>query len=200
MWTSGCGERMRAEHPDPEVAETGEEPDSGAAGGRGTDSEQDGGAAGSGGRDRMAEELGLLLDAAAWRAEEYLRGGGERTRDRSAEPSGETTSGGAASCGWCPICAVAALVRGDQPELTTKLADQLSGLVELLRGTLAQHRHAESADPPPETAEPAAERAGKVQRIEVRRVRGKTTAAAGHGAAAGHDAAGHGGPTGERDC
>lgn len=186
MWTSGCGERMRAEHPDPEVTtETGEEPDSGGSGGRGTDSEQDGG-----GRDRMAEELRLLLDAAAQRAEEYLRGagGGERTRDRCAAPSGETTSGGA-SCGWCPICAVAALVRGDQPELTTKLADQLSGLVELLRGTLAEHRHAEPAEPAAETAEPAAEPASKVQRIEVRRVRGTTAAAAGKGAS-----------TGERDC
>ncbi len=198
MWTSGCGERMRAEHPDPEATTgTGEEPGSG---GCGTDSEQDGGAPGSGGRDRMAEELGLLLDAAAWRAEEYLRGGGERTRDRAAGPFGETTSGGAASCGWCPICAVAALVRGDQPELTGKLAEQLSGLVELLRGTLAQHRHAEPADPAPETAEPAAERAGKVQRIEVRRVRGKTAAAAGCGAAAGSGVAAQGGSTGERDC
>lgn len=184
MWTSGCGERMRAEHPDPEVTSgTGEEPDSGGSSGRGTGSEQDGG-----GRDRMAEELRLLLDAAAQRAEEYLRGAGGAERDRGAGPSGETGSGGA-SCGWCPICAVAALVRGDQPELTAKLADQLSGLVELLRGTLAEHRHTDPAGPAAETAEPAAEPASKVQRIEVRRVRGKTAAAAGKGAS-----------MGERDC
>lgn len=123
----------------------------------------------------MSEEFRLLLDAAAWRAEEYLRGAGGSTSGGSDRPD----SGAGATCGWCPICAVAALVRGDRPEVTDRLADQLAGLAELLRDSLAEHGHdhdhARTA-PDPRTgahdrAEPA-ETASKVQRIGVRRMRG----------------------------
>lgn len=131
----------------------------------------------SGRGDRMAEEFRLLLDAAAWRAEEYLRGAGGSTTGGSDRQ--DSAPGGSASCGWCPICAIAALVRGDRPELTERLADQLAGLVELLRDSLAEHEHGhERTAPDPRTgahdrAEPAA--APKVQRIDVRRTRGGGT-------------------------
>ncbi|MEU6127858.1 hypothetical protein ABZ805_01685 [Saccharopolyspora sp. NPDC047091] len=174
------------------------------------------------GRDRMAEEFRLLLDAAAGRAEEYLRGlggaehaahastGDPRTGDpRTGDPrtggagtgdagigdrrtgAGRTEPGtgdrattgadrGGPTCGWCPICAIASLLRGERPELTSRLADQLAGLLDLLRESAAEHHPAGTANPPPE---PAAPEPSKVQRIDVRRVRGRTAAQAAGGGA-----------------
>ncbi|MFR9729188.1 hypothetical protein ACL03H_08170 [Saccharopolyspora sp. MS10] len=123
------------------------------------------------GRDRVVEEFRLLLDAAAWRAEEYLRGAGGAEHAQHAAPEDERRPG--ASCGWCPVCAIAALLRGERPELSSRLIEQLAGLVELLRDSLAEHR----APPGPAAerpGEPAAE--SKVQRIDVRRVRGRAAA------------------------
>ncbi|GAA4614110.1 hypothetical protein GCM10023108_17410 [Saccharopolyspora hordei] len=105
---------------------------------------------GTGKHEQLVEELRLLLDALAGRAEEYLRGCGTRAE---AEERG---------CGWCPLCAAVALVRGRRPELN----DQLLGIVQLLRQAVA--------DPEPEPAQPerAPEEPTKVQRIHVRRVGG----------------------------
>lgn len=183
----------------------GERPD---AAGTGTTSAGTGGSAdesratGSG-RDRMAEEFRLLLDAAAGRAEEYLRGLGGAEHAAHAgtgdlgtgdgpTPNGPTPDGpapgardgaredrGGPSCGWCPVCAIASLLRGERPELTSRLADQLAGLLDLLRES-AEPRPAGAAAPPPEPAEPAP---SKVQRIDVRRVRGRTAAQAASGGA-----------------
>lgn len=119
----------------------------------------------------------MLVDAAASRAEEYLRGVGAQPGAGEAgdQDHRHVAAKDSTTCGWCPICAVAALVRGDRPELTSRLADQLAGLVELLRESLAEHRH---ADPAADAARPPAAEETKVQRIEVRRVRGRSAAAA----------------------
>ncbi|MBB5068163.1 hypothetical protein [Saccharopolyspora gloriosae] len=179
---------MRGEHPDP--AGTGAATAEGAPG------------AGAG-RDRVTEEFRLLLDAAAWRAEEYLRGaGGAEHAEHAADDADGTGQGSdrrrsesASSCGWCPICAVVALLRGERPEPTSRLTEQLAGLVELLRESLAEHGRA-PAEPAPPTAPgdsgDAEPPAPKVQRIDVRRVRGR---AAAHVPAAGRTAA-----TGESEC
>ncbi|WP_243789208.1 hypothetical protein [Saccharopolyspora gloriosae] len=171
---------MRGEHPDP--AGTG----TATAGGGASEESPDGDAADTG-RDRVSEEFRLLLDAAAWRAEEYLRGVGGAEHSAHAEHSSaerpeagrsdEQRAGSATTCGWCPICAVATLLRGERPELTSRLTEQLAGLIDLLRESLAEHRrpHAEPAAEPggPGAAEPGAP---KVQRIDVRRVRGRAAA------------------------
>lgn len=103
------------------------------------------------GREQIVDELRLLLDALAVRAEDYLRG------------VGETEQTCEASCGWCPICAVAAIARGERPELTGKLAD----IVALLREALAEHAQASA---PQEEEEPAPP---KAQRIDIQRVNGQ---------------------------
>ncbi|EOD68327.1 hypothetical protein [Amycolatopsis vancoresmycina] len=41
------------------------------------------------------------------------------------------------ACGWCPLCAIVAVVRGERPELVARLAEQLAQLVALLRAVLA---------------------------------------------------------------
>ncbi|MDD7968158.1 hypothetical protein [Actinomycetospora lemnae] len=60
-------------------------------------------------------------------------------------------------CSWCPVCALVAALRGEQPELTARLAEQASGLMMLLRLMVqahqepghAHHTHADPSAPPP---------------------------------------------------
>ncbi|MER5388863.1 hypothetical protein [Saccharopolyspora sp. NPDC002686] len=104
--------------------------------------------------EQLVEELRLLLDALAGKAEEYLRG-----CDQASEPPSEA---GERGCGWCPLCAAVALVRGHRPELN----DQLLGIVQLLRQAMAEPA------PQPTEAEPEPDAPAKVQRIRVQRVGG----------------------------
>jgi hypothetical protein len=113
------------------------------------------------GADQIIDELRQLLDAAAVRAEEYLH-------DRCAAMAASEDARDA-SCGWCPVCAVVSIMRGQRPELTARLAEHLAVLVALLRELLAEHQGNPSA-PPPDSPEPATET--KVQHIDVRRVNG----------------------------
>ncbi len=56
---------------------------------------------------------------------------------------------------WCPVCALAALVNGEQHPLLTLVAENSATLLSVLR--------AMAADPPPagDTPEPEGERAGE---------------------------------------
>jgi hypothetical protein len=71
-----------------------------------------------------------LLDA--WRA-----GPGQN-------PAGDPPAAGAHSsdCRWCPVCQVAAVVRGERPEVTAALADVLTATATALR------TFATAGDPP----------------------------------------------------
>jgi hypothetical protein len=100
---------------------------------------------------RLAEELRLLLDALAERAQPML--------DRLATaPDGEHAP---ATCGWCPLCAGLAVLRGERSELAARAAEHASGLLAVLRTALAEREPARS-DP----EQPARER---VQHITVHR-------------------------------
>lgn len=101
---------------------------------------------------RLAEELRLLLDAFAERAQPMLN------RLAAAPEQGEHTP---ATCGWCPLCAGMAVLRGERPELAVKAAEHAAGLLTVLRMALATPA---AEEPAPE--EPARER---VQHITVRR-------------------------------
>ena len=81
----------------------------------------------------------------------------------------ETDAAGAhpADCRWCPVCQVAAVVRGERPEVTNALADVLTAAAAALR-TAADRAPA----PAPETeaeaeAEEPAPPAAPVQHIEI---------------------------------
>jgi hypothetical protein len=75
-----------------------------------------------------------------------------------------------ADCRWCPVCQIAAVVRGERPELTAALADVLTATATALR-TFAEAAHpgapadaGAAAEPTPETdvdPQPA------VQRIDI---------------------------------
>jgi hypothetical protein len=110
----------------------------------------------------LAEEIRLLVEMVVERAAPWLEGvvaAGHGSSEQ--EPS---------DCGWCPLCAVVAVVRGERPELVARLVDQLAQLVALLRAVLAdrwepeQGFHMPGFRPAPKP-EPASNR---VQRIPVR--------------------------------
>ncbi|MGK8489173.1 hypothetical protein [Nocardia asiatica] len=86
----------------------------------------EGGAAG-GHADGVAEfaaELKLLAEAVLERVEPVLR----RAADGQVEWS---------SCSWCPVCAAAALVRGEHHEVLAAVADHGTAIVTVLREALA---------------------------------------------------------------
>ncbi|MGW4114533.1 hypothetical protein ACWEFJ_26970 [Actinosynnema sp. NPDC004786] len=76
---------------------------------------------------KLAEELRLLLDAAAERAQPWLH------RVAAAEGDHDTRA-----CGWCPLCNAVALARGDRSELAAKAAEHVAGLIAVLRAALAE--------------------------------------------------------------
>jgi hypothetical protein len=97
---------------------------------------------------KLAEELRLLLDAAAERAQPWLH-------RMAAEGEHDTRS-----CGWCPLCNAVALARGDRSELAAKAAEHVAGLITVLRAALA-----EPVPPPADSGEE--ERKPRVQHIPV---------------------------------
>ena len=72
-------------------------------------------------------------------------------------------------CRWCPVCQVAAVVRGERPEVTDALADVLTAAAAALR-TVSERAPAPAAAPAPgaeaEAEEPAPP-APPVQHIEI---------------------------------
>jgi hypothetical protein len=101
------------------------------------------------------EELRALADALLDRVEPWLRAGAEPVEG----PAGD------ASCGWCPLCALAATLRGERPELSRRLAEQGVGWLSAVRALLDAHDES-CATTPPGPEEPVS--ASRVQRIPVR--------------------------------
>ncbi|MGW1739141.1 hypothetical protein ACWCPQ_10050 [Nocardia sp. NPDC001965] len=85
----------------------------------------------------FAEELRLLAEAVLERVEPVLR-------DAAAEGQPEWNN-----CTWCPVCAAAALVRGEHHEVLATVAAHGTAIVTVLREALAgvpvdpvgAHRH-----------------------------------------------------------
>ena len=77
----------------------------------------------------------------------------------------ETDAAGAhpADCRWCPVCQVAAVVRGERPEVTDALADVLTAAAAALR-TVSERA---SAPAPEARAQEPAPPAPPVQHIEI---------------------------------
>nr|WP_245614040.1 hypothetical protein [Actinokineospora inagensis] len=103
---------------------------------------------------RLADEVSLLLAAVADRVGPWL------DQVAAAEYPDER-------CQSCPVCAVAAVLRGEPNELAAKTVERLADLVALLRAVLADrwqpgepHMPGFRPEPPP---------SGRVQHIPVRR-------------------------------
>ena len=98
---------------------------------------------------KLAEELRLLLDAAAERAQPWLH-------RMAAEDEHDTRT-----CGWCPLCNAVALARGDRSELAAKAAEHVAGLIAVLRAALAEPAPAAAPEDSPRPEKP------RVQHIPV---------------------------------
>lgn len=141
----------------------------------------------AGGAGGAGAEFRSLLETLAHRAEEFLHdlgADGDVTDGRAPREDG---SDAATSRENCPMCAVLAVLRGERPELTSTVLEQLAALLAVVRRALDEHGrqsgHSGSstgqtgAGPAPDDAqEPAG--STKVQRIDVRRVRGNVVRAA----------------------
>ncbi|WP_063821653.1 hypothetical protein [Nocardia pneumoniae] len=102
-----------------------------------------GGHAAHDGLAEFTEELKLLAEAVLERVEPVLR--------RAAEGQVEWSS-----CSWCPVCAAAALVRGEHHEVLTAVAEHGTAIVTVLREALAgvPVEPVMPTDADPETAAP----------------------------------------------
>jgi hypothetical protein len=114
--------------------------------------------AGRAAQERLTQEArataSALLD---WLGTRVDRGAGEGAPSRPAQSAGP--------CTWCPVCALVAALRGEQPELTARLAEQASGLMALLRLMVQAHQepghgHGHQHPWPPPGEHPATPAAG----------------------------------------
>jgi hypothetical protein len=140
----------------------------------------------------LAEEIRLLVEMVVERAAPWLDGvvaAGHGTGCDEGAPRPEEAKD-TTNCGWCPLCAIVAVVRGERPEFAARLLEQAAALVALLRAVLADRwqpqegvhmpgfrppARPEDSDAPgtpgPDAAGPADANSttARVQRIEVRR-------------------------------
>jgi len=100
---------------------------------------------------KLVEELRLLVDVAAERAQPWLQ-------KIATEGAGDHNP---QTCGWCPLCNAAALIKGDRSELAAKAAEHVSGLLTLLRMALSDPGGSTSAQSAPQPDE------SRVQHIQV---------------------------------
>ncbi|WP_317495110.1 hypothetical protein [Haloechinothrix sp. LS1_15] len=90
----------------------------------------------------LVEEVRLLVELVTEHASPWLESvlaAGHNGENATETGEGHRTDGGATAGdgGWCPLCAVIAIVRGERPELAARLAEQAARLVALLRAVLA---------------------------------------------------------------
>ncbi|SEQ67869.1 hypothetical protein SAMN05216188_104280 [Lentzea xinjiangensis] len=104
---------------------------------------------------KLAEELRLLVETAAERVQPWLHRVAE-AGDGSHAPE---------TCGWCPLCNGAALLRGDRSELAAKAAEHAAGLIAVLRAALREPGGGPSPAPP--GADAPADTGQRVQHIKV---------------------------------
>jgi hypothetical protein len=76
----------------------------------------------------VAAELWSLAETVLTRLEPVLRQAVEEQSERPKQ-----------GCSWCPVCALAALLRGEQHDLLTLLASEGATVLALLRQIMAEH-------------------------------------------------------------
>lgn len=83
----------------------------------------------------LAEEIRLLVELVVEHAAPWLEGlisAGHGCTDHD-------------SGGWCPLCAIVGIFRGERPEFVARLMEQAAQLVALLRAVLADRWEPEAA-------------------------------------------------------
>lgn len=113
-----------------------------------------------GGHNRITEELRLLAEVLADRGQPWL--------DRVASHSAASEL--PATCEWCPLCAALAVLRGERSELAVRTADQVAGLLSMLRALIEQRGTAPAGGAAADGGDGTrgSSPGGRVQRIAVR--------------------------------
>jgi hypothetical protein len=116
-----------------------------------------------------------LVDAAQELLEKFAPARHSQQDEAHAQPAAESVP---ATCEWCPLCTLAALVRGQHTELARTALEYGGVLLGLLRAVLDEAvQHKQHGSPRAAGAEPGeagsspegTEAPSKVQRIPVRR-------------------------------
>jgi len=119
---------------------------------------------------RLAEEIRLLVEMVVEKAAPWLDG--VVAAGHGVDPHAEVKPD-SSGCGWCPLCAIVAVVRGERPEFAARLLEQLAQLVALLRAVLADRWEPDGGVHMPgfrpEPKPPAEESSPRVQHITVRK-------------------------------
>lgn len=99
------------------------------------------------GHSDVAADLWALAENVLTRLEPVLR---QAVEDQSERPQ--------QGCSWCPVCALAALMRGEQHDLITLVASEGAAVLALLRQLMSDHAGSQgqhSARPPRQTGSDA---------------------------------------------
>ncbi|WP_277609749.1 hypothetical protein [Rhodococcus sp. CH91] len=109
--------------------------------------------------EALLSELLVLADAVLDRVEGVVQQFAVPSNDSDA-PAAPEQHGTSAGCTWCPLCAGAALLRGEDHELVTRLATRLAALIALLRELVSRYlgRTGETDPPEPPPDAPARDR------------------------------------------
>lgn len=89
----------------------------------------------------VAAELWALAETVLTRLEPVLR---QAVEDQQQRPQ--------QGCSWCPVCALAALMRGEQHDLLTVVATEGASVVALLRQLMSDHAESTGSPSPPADA------------------------------------------------
>ncbi|MDV2475231.1 hypothetical protein F8M49_06955 [Rhodococcus zopfii] len=132
--------------------------------------------------DALVGELRLLAEAVLDRVDRVVQQYAAAQQAGAAQDPQPTDTGVAGAdapgagapapsggCDWCPVCAIAALVRGESHELLTRLATQVAAIIALIRELLARYLPAPADPGGPESTPPSepADRGGGFVSIPV---------------------------------
>ncbi|GAB3723221.1 hypothetical protein GCM10027598_38780 [Amycolatopsis oliviviridis] len=82
---------------------------------------------------KLAEEIRLLVELVVEHAAPWLEGLISAGHGCSEHDGADRGADG----GWCPLCAIVGVFRGERPEFVARLMEQAAQLVALLRAVLA---------------------------------------------------------------
>lgn len=86
--------------------------------------------------ERLVAEFRALADTVLTRLEPVLQKAAAATADVAGDSASADTQPVFTGCSWCPVCALAALVRGEHHELLAFLAGHAAAFLALLREIL----------------------------------------------------------------
>ncbi|MCD2104811.1 MAG: hypothetical protein U5O16_19210 [Rhodococcus sp. (in: high G+C Gram-positive bacteria)] len=86
--------------------------------------------------ERLVAEFRALAETVLTRLEPVLQKAAAASTAATDDPGSADTQPVFSGCSWCPVCALAALVRGEHHELLAFLAGQAAAFLALLREIL----------------------------------------------------------------